>query len=346
MGDFVEKASWEEFRRREFQVLERFMAPGACAGGAVIATGGGVVETPNAVALLKAHSGVVFIDRHEDDLMAYLSSLAGTTTTRPKLPGDTPLSIYRRRLPIYLDCASKVFTIPRGETDLKHVSLEFERFVAFISRRRSLDVCKEGTFMLSLTFPDFTTVDEPLLKRVAEGATVLEFRMDLLKSQGPHSVREQIALLRKAVPGLPIVFTLRSKKEGGAFEGSEAAKSALLAAKGACKVICSHHEFSRMPSEDELKQMVRNVAANPAVDVAKVVVMAKSFDDSFTIQRLANETLPAGKPFIAMCLSEVGSFSRVLNRTLTPVTHPDMPAKAAPGQLSIQEIQFARHALA
>merc|ERR1712066_713180 len=192
------------------------------------------------------------------------------------------------------------------------------------------------------------------------------------KSRGPHSVREQIALVRKAVPSLPIVFTLRSKKEGGAFEGSdaeyvagvsvgiaagcefidieasrgEAAKSALLAAKGASKVICSHHEFYRTPSEDELKQMFRDVAASPAVDVAKLVVMAQSFEDSFTIQRLAKETLPAGKPFIAMCLGEVGSFSRVLNRMLTPVTHPAMPAKAAPGQLSIQEIQFARQAFA
>merc|ERR1712187_208336 len=118
------------------------------------------------------------------------------------------------------------------------------------------------------------------------------------------------------------------------------------AAKGASKVICSHHEFYRMPSEDELAQMFRNVAADPAVDVAKVVVMAESFDDSLTIQRLAKESLPVGKPFIAMCLGEVGSFSRVLNRTLTPVTHPEMPAKAAPGQLSTQELQCARHALA
>merc|ERR1712187_1085299 len=65
----------------------------------------------------------------------------------------------------------------------------------------------------------------------------------------------------------------------------EAAKSALLAAKGASKIICSHHEFYRMPSEDELKQMFWSVAADPAVDVAKLVVMANSFDDSFTIQR-------------------------------------------------------------
>merc|ERR1719373_249853 len=144
---------------------------------------------------------------------------------------------------------------------MKRVNSEFERLAAFISGRRSLDVCKEGTFMLSLTFPDFTAEDADLLKRVAEGATVLEFRMDLLKSYGPHSVREQIAALRKVLPGLPIVFTLRSKKEGGAFEGSdaeyvagvsvgiaagcefidieasrgEAAKSALFAAKGAAR---------------------------------------------------------------------------------------------------------------
>src|SRR5690606_28214839 len=40
-----------------------------------------------------------------------------------------------------------------------------------------------------------------------------------------------------------------------------------------------------------------------------------------------------------------GQLSRVLNTFLTPVTHPVLPVKAAPGQLSIPEIHQALHLL-
>ncbi len=45
---------------------------------------------------------------------------------------------------------------------------------------------------------------------------------------------------------------------------------------------------------------------------------------------------------IALCAGEKGRLSRVLNRFLTPVTHPLLPVKAAPGQLSVEEIQNLR----
>ncbi|ETN00833.1 shikimate-5-dehydrogenase [Phytophthora nicotianae INRA-310] len=50
-------------------------------------------------------------------------------------------------------------------------------------------------------------------------------------------------------------------------------------------------------------------------------------------------------PIISLCTTEAGKLTRVLNRTLTPVTHPMLPAAAAPGQLSVEEIMTLRKQL-
>ncbi len=47
------------------------------------------------------------------------------------------------------------------------------------------------------------------------------------------------------------------------------------------------------------------------------------------------------KPYIGLCLTAKGSYSRVLNRRFTPVTHALMEA-AAPGQLSAEELMQIR----
>ena len=47
------------------------------------------------------------------------------------------------------------------------------------------------------------------------------------------------------------------------------------------------------------------------------------------------------KPYIGLCLTSKGSYSRVLNRRFTPVTHA-LLAAAAPGQLSAEELMKIR----
>jgi pentafunctional AROM polypeptide len=46
-------------------------------------------------------------------------------------------------------------------------------------------------------------------------------------------------------------------------------------------------------------------------------------------------------PLIAINMGEKGKLSRVLNGFMTPVSHPNLPFKAAPGQLSAAEIRTA-----
>lgn len=49
----------------------------------------------------------------------------------------------------------------------------------------------------------------------------LEVRADLLKSRDTAFVLAQLALVRRHSEGLPIIYTVRSREQGGAFPDDE-----------------------------------------------------------------------------------------------------------------------------
>ena len=53
--------------------------------------------------------------------------------------------------------------------------------------------------------------------------TILKVRADLLKSQNESFVLSQLAIMRRHSQGLPIIYTVRSSNQGGAFPDDEAA---------------------------------------------------------------------------------------------------------------------------
>lgn len=91
------------------------------------------------------------------------------------------------------------------------------------------------TTAMSLTFPDLTLVDPALMKEITQGVDALELRADLLACLAPltraaresrpleppkFSINElvrQMETLRKLAPDMPILFTVRSTREGGYF---------------------------------------------------------------------------------------------------------------------------------
>ena len=91
------------------------------------------------------------------------------------------------------------------------------------------------TTAISLTFPDLTQVPPSTIRAIVQGVDAVEVRVDMLACLRPASqvirssqplaepkidlyeVAMQLELLRKAAPGLPILFTLRSDREGGCF---------------------------------------------------------------------------------------------------------------------------------
>lgn len=91
------------------------------------------------------------------------------------------------------------------------------------------------TTAVSLTFPDLAKVEPSLVRQITQGVDAVEVRVDMLacmqpasyavRSQQPHvkpvvdvdEVALQVEMLRKSAPGLTILFTLRSHREGGSF---------------------------------------------------------------------------------------------------------------------------------
>ncbi|PPQ73515.1 hypothetical protein CVT26_010337, partial [Gymnopilus dilepis] len=80
-------------------------------------------------------------------------------------------------------------------------------------------------------------------------------------------------------------------------------------------------------------------------DVVKIVGKAGGIRDNFALYDFVEGVKKQGnkKPIIAINMGIEGQMSRVLNSTFSPVSHPLLPNKAAPGQLSFKQIQQALH---
>lgn len=364
--------TWEAFRERQQALLLRLIAnPPA---NTIISCGGGVVETPAVVDALAKYPYVVHVNRAIKDVLAYLDS----ETNRPSL-GDSHANVWRRREPLYQRSAAFEFVVNAGDTDYARIDKDFVRFLNVIlpNLSSSFDyqsVCRSDTFFLSLTFPDVND-SLPILADITKGVDALELRVDLLQSfYDLDFVKEQVALLRSLSP-LPIIFTVRSKNQGGSFpDGAEEQMFKLLhlAVRLGCEfvdvetcwsrkardliekkrhrsaIISSYHAVQEPSSESDVKAIFRECYSQGKVQVVKVVVKAYSPHDALMVDRVAKEfanTWQHQMPVISLCTTDFGKLARVLNRTLTPVTHPLLPAAAAPGQLSVEEIMTFRKQL-
>lgn len=365
--------TWDAFRERQRDLLLRLLADPPAA--TVVSCGGGVVETPEIVDALAKYPYVIHVHRAIDDVLAYLDSEA----SRPSL-GEPHASVWTRREPLYHKSAAFEFTVNAGDTDFARIDRDFVRFFNAVvpNLPSSFDPARLtrrlDTFFLSLTFPDVRAA-RAIMADISTGVDALELRVDLLESFTDAAfVVSQVALLRALSP-LPIIFTVRSRGQGGAFPDddevgmfqllalgvrlgcefvdvetcwSRAARSQLLATRRRSAVISSFHAVQTPSSEADVKAIFRECYDQGRVQVVKVVVKAFAPQDALMVHRVATEFAAAWRhdvPIVALCTTDVGKLARVLNRVLTPVTHPLLPAAAAPGQLSVAEILSLRQQL-
>lgn len=142
--------------------------------------------------------------------------------------------------------------------------------------------------------------------------------------------------------------------------------------KGNSRVIASFHDFSGTAVWDEAiaagqfsnlayGQQQREATQAPAGgrvrfadrydacaefgDIVKLIGKANSRVDNRALEAFLATLPPNGKPVIALNMGQVGQETRALNAFLTPVTHPALPVAAAPGQLSIKQINDFRFLL-
>ncbi|KAL9101267.1 MAG: hypothetical protein Q9163_003465 [Psora crenata] len=374
--DIIDTFGWEGFRAQELTLFKGVLKEKS--EDHVFACGGGIVESPEARLLLIEHqkSGglVIFIQRDIEDVLAYLQ----IDKTRPAYMDDMR-SVWERRKDWYAECSSyQYYSLKAPTNTLGKASKSFERFLNTVTgKHQSLrDIeRKDRSFFLSLTVPDVAAALD-VLPEVVLGSDAMELRVDLLEDPAsPHEppsppfVASQVAILRGSV-SLPLIFTVRTRGQGGRFPDCASEKviellhlafrlgvefldleissladpilHALSLAKRQTKIIASHHDPKATLSWKDGSWMPYYNKALMYGDIVKLVGVATSQEANSEVWQFRRWAKEAHKtPLIAINMGQEGQLSRIQNEFLTPISHPALPFKAAPGQLSAAEIRTA-----
>ncbi|KAJ1819875.1 3-dehydroquinate dehydratase (3-dehydroquinase) [Coemansia sp. RSA 2675] len=366
------EGGWPAFRAHESRLLAQVLTKDF-ATGAIIACGGGVVEAPENCALLQRHmssnGAVICITPNMDQVAEFLSQ----DKTRPAYAAGDARDVYERRKPLYSKVSNyEMLVDKRLPGAWPRIEQEFVRLVALASGRdcNRVDLA-HSSYFVSLTAKDVGEyLENDRLAAVTAGAHAVELRADLLAAIDEDDVlaklQWQFATLRHATP-LPVVFTVRTAAQGGAFHGSDAQRMAILhaairwgaeyvdvevdthaaalyAARRNSIIIASHHDptgrqlrWSQCEFTTEILHRARACG-----DIVKLISFANQWSDNLDCLEFVKRHHSLETPLIALNMGYEGQMSRVLCPVLTPVTHPLLAAKAAPGQISVQQINVAR----
>ncbi|CAI2167751.1 3888_t:CDS:2 [Funneliformis geosporum] len=378
IAEFIEKEGWEAFRAKETEIFKSLL--NTHSSGYIIACGGGIVETPSSRDRLKQHSQnhgkVVHIVRDINDIIRYLNK----DVTRPSF-NEELIDVWNRRKFWYKECSDFEYnSINTSNININGITNEKEmmRFLKFIVGQdtnliETVDFFErtKRTFFVSLTFPDVTPAIQNI-PTITHGVDAIELRVDLLSQNGSlpsvEYVSQQLAILRRSSP-LPIIFTVRSQGQGGKYPDTQEKDMFLLLEhairwgceyvdieigwspslilrlikkKGNTKIIASWHDISGTMQWDGEEIRRRYKVAQEYGDIIKIIGRANCLTDNFKLQNFV-DSRHSNKPVIAINMGADGQLSRILNQHLTPVTHPLLPSKAAPGQLSVAEIHKSLH---
>ncbi|KAJ7088604.1 Shikimate dehydrogenase [Mycena epipterygia] len=381
--EFVKQHGWPAFRAAETTILEELLIANPknhviSLGGGIVETPA-ARELLKEYATTKGP--VVHIMRPIDEVVAYLGvELARpaygepvTDVFRRRAPWfkDCASHEFVNHVGVDTSLADKKGTRHEVIRFFKHITGQQPNLAPNL-------VPGKRSYFLSLTFPDIT----PALHHIddlTQGVDALELRVDLLSDLTTFGssipsvpyVKDQIAALRRST-SLPLIFTIRTVSQGGAFpdnaekEGFELLKLALalgieyldveislpedmirelISRKGHSKIIASWHDWSGKMKWDGPVVKEKYAIADRLGDIVKIVGKADTMQDNFALYDFVSKanSQPNAKPIIAINMGLQGQMSRILNPTFSPVSHPLLPTKAAPGQLSFAEIQRALH---
>lgn len=189
---------------------------------------------------------------------------------------------------------------------------------------------------------------------------LLEIRIDRFRSVEAESVIRKLKAFRALK--LPLLATLRARKEGGSWPLSEQARIRLfkkvlpwadladleadstqlqkeifpLARKNGKKVILSHHDFKRVPEETKLRALLRKGKSGRA-DFIKIAVLP--VNDSELVRFLLFVNRWRKKNIIAVAMGDRGRSSRVLGHLIGSLwTYCFLSRSHAPGQFSLNDL--------
>ena len=373
--EIIKESGWDGFRSQELAMLKRAIAERPT--GQVFACGGGIVETPEARQLLcdyhKSGGLVILVQRDIEDVMDFLQ----IDKSRPAYVDDMR-SVWLRRKAWYLECSNYQYYSQRSSPEaLATASKDLGRFLeTILGRLRPLETikAKSHSFFVCLSVPDIGPALTSL-PEVVVGSDAVELRVDLLEDPqhpgelpSPEFVANQVALLRGSVT-LPIIFTVRTRSQGGRFPDTayddafalytlalrmgvefldvevqfpDSLLRSVAKVKGQTIILASHHDPKGTLSWSDGSWVPHYNKALLYGDIIKLVGVAHTQADNAKLLEFKLWAQSAhDTPVIAINMGRQGQLSRIQNSFLTPVSHPALPFKAAPGQLSAAEIRRA-----
>ncbi|MBQ7535479.1 MAG: type I 3-dehydroquinate dehydratase [Stomatobaculum sp.] len=236
---------------------------------------------------------------------------------------------------------------------------------------RNLEV---GAGMPKIIVPIVAKTAEGILEKAKEFQNyvfdVVEWRVDFYEDVfNTEKVLETLKALRAALGERPILFTFRTKKEGGEkeidmdsytalnaavaqsgyadaidveiFSGDDVVKKNIENIHAAGKIVVgSNHDFGKTPDKSDLLYRLRKMQ-DLGADIPKIAVMPKSCGDVVTLLDATQEMSGkyADRPIITMSMGN-GVISRLCGEYFgSSMTFGAVGQVSAPGQIPAEELR-------
>lgn len=235
--------------------------------------------------------------------------------------------------------------------------------------------------MPKVCVPLLSASEEALYKEARDAVEtapdLIEWRADFYEDlDDPGKTTETLQKLSDIIGRIPLIFTIRTDKEGGNREistedylcfnlnaadsgkadfidvevfGDSGKKAELIRGiheKGA-RVIASYHDFKKTEDREALLARFKEMDATGA-DILKIAMMPKEFDDTAAVMQVCAEMSRSftEKPLIAISMGQAGSMSRIAGENFgSSVTFACVGEASAPGQFEIRDLRLMLKAL-
>lgn len=287
-----------------------------------------------------------------------LSRLVARATLQPAIPGDTS----RTTNTAHLTMGAHTFFLSLSFPDVTQVEpyvKEMCQDVDAMEYRTDLLDCRDSRFDLIYGQQLLRKYCRPHCVRVPGlplGAKVLD---DVMPTVYTVRTQNQAGTYPDDDAGIEKMFELlewglRSGVEvldvESAWTYSKTVELLSLAeSRYSSQILGSHHVVGEEVTLEDAVLLFQQCALNGRAHGAKVVLSIKdeekdrmAYEAAMITSSLAEEDGDPVIPNISLILGDVGKFSRVINIPFTPVTHESLPFKAAPGQMTANEIMATR----
>ncbi len=232
-----------------------------------------------------------------------------------------------------------------------------------------------GEGLPKICVPIVSAAREEILKRAAAletcPADLAEWRADRFSGgTDREQVKDVLVSLRAALKDIPLLFTFRTAKEGGAaalnpedytallkeaihsgavdlvdvelLRGDAVVKELVREARSCgVKVLISNHDFDKTPSREEIIYRLRRMQ-DLGADILKIAVMPQSKEDVLTLLGATEEMnrIYADCPVVTMSMSGEGVLSRFSGEFFgSAMTFGTAGEASAPGQPDAEDLK-------